>query len=195
MNRSAWWHTTAARRTEWAQLDWIMYSKYLRIFSNKWSRFWGENQQGPGPRFQDVRCERGTNLHVIGSEAAAVRVSLDHKSRCSPAKNAKHSERVAWICGADTIPSDVMSADESPPEDQQQPPWTWRYSSGLRRRKPCRVFDGGSSQYRPLLPPPPPNQSQSKIHSDRWFLLWKSTKSNPTTEIKIYTQSGLIWGI
>lgn len=47
--------------------------------------------------------------------------------------------------------------------------WTWRYSSGLRRRKSCRVFDGGSSLYRAF------KSSQSKLNPTGGFL----AKSDP----------------
>lgn len=127
------------------------------------------NQQGPGPRFQDLQHDRGTNLHVKRA-CCSPRLSLDHKSRCSPAKNAKHSERVARICGAATMPSDAASADEnaqrtssssSSPADLEVFLWT------EQEEKSCRVSDGDSSPCRP--PFSPPNQPQSKTDSHWWF--------------------------
>lgn len=78
--------------------------KHLRIFSNKGDRGREgsrQNQQGPRPRSQDLQRDRDTNLHVkegwgegggvVGGGGLrllqSASPSLDHKSRCLPAKN------------------------------------------------------------------------------------------------------------
>lgn len=128
-------HSTTSHQTGCIGVNSV---KYLRIFSNKRNRGWS-NEKAAGPwspfsRFA-VRprhkspCERDWRLLQSAS-------FLDHKSKCSPAKNAKHSERVAWICGAATIPSDATSANERGGEKRSRGPavapldlkvflWTW----------------------------------------------------------------------
>lgn len=82
-----------------------------------------KKQQGPGPRFQDLQYDRGTNLHVKGIRGCcSPRLFSITSQKCSPAKNAKHSERVAWICGAATIPSDATSANERAGEKRSRGP-------------------------------------------------------------------------
>lgn len=145
-----------------------------------------KNSRAPVPVFKICSTTEAQISMWKGLEAAAVRVSLDHKSRCSPAKNAKHLPRVAWICGVFTIPSDVICAMKTL-RGPAVVSWTWGYSSGQRRRKSCRVFDGGSSLY---IGPFPPNQSQSKTSSHRWFPLSKIAKSNSTQKTKCVDSFG-----
>lgn len=170
----------------WAKLDWIQSNTYAfsRINKIEFESSARKISRAPVPVFRICSTSEAQISMWKGLEAAAVRVSLDHKSRCSPAKNAKHLKRVAWICGVATIPSDVlMSGDENPQWTSRSPPRTWRYSSGLRRGKSCRVSVWwGSSLWRPPFSPKP--VKSKTVTPTGGFLFEKNAKSDSTKRKK-----------